>query len=141
MISDIISICSLLLNVVLGYFTIKFGIFDKKPVLTVQSYYDGKKGLVSVIVANKGKTIAKNITLKIIKIYDNEEEWQNGFNNLNKSFKIENVDIPPLNQIEDELIRAVPETMNSSHSFKLEISLEGEKIKKQNLKIKVNRKS
>nr|DAJ17793.1 MAG TPA: hypothetical protein [Siphoviridae sp. ctngg6] len=141
MISDIISICSLLLNVVLGYFTIKFGILDKKPILTAQADYDGKKGLLSVVVANKGKAVAKNVTLKIVKIYDNGEEWHNGINNLNKSFKIENVDIPPLNQIEDELIRAVPETMNSSHSFKVEISLEGEKIEKQNLKIKVNRKS
>lgn len=141
MISDVVSICSFILNVVLGYFTIKFGILDKKPILTAQADYDGKKGLLSVVVANKGKAVAKNVTLKIVKIYDNGEEWHNGINNLNESFSIENVDILPLNQIEDKLIRAVPETFDDSHSFELEITLEGEKIKKQNLRIKANRKS
>lgn len=140
MIPNIVSICSLILNAILICVTIKLGLIDRQPILSTHADYDGKKGLLSIVVANKGKTIAKNVTLKVIKIYDNGEEWHNGVNNLNESFNIENVDILPLNQVEDKLIRAVPETFDSSHSFELEITLEGEKIKKQTLRIKASRK-
>lgn len=141
MIPNIVSIGSLILNAFLIYVTIKLSLIDRQPILSAHADYDGKKGLLSIVAANKGKTIAKNVTLKIIKIYDNGKEWQNGINNLNESFKIENVDILPSNKIEDELIRAVPETISDSHSFELEVTLEGKKIKKQNLRIKANRKS
>lgn len=140
MIPNIVSICSLILNAILICVTIKLGLIDRQPILSTHADYDGKKGLLSIVVANKGKTIAKNVTLKVIKIYDNGEEWHNGVNNLNESFNIENVDILPLNQVEYKLIRAVPETFDSSHSFELEITLEGEKIKKQTLRIKASRK-
>lgn len=140
MIPNIVSICSLILNAILICVTIKLGLIDRQPILSTHADYDGKKGLLSIVVANKGKTIAKNVTLKVIKIYDNGEEWHNGVNNLNESFNIENVDILPLNQVEDKLIRAVPETFDSSHFFELEITLESEKIKKQNLRIKASRK-
>ena len=140
MIPNIVSICSLILNAILICVTIKLGLIDRQPILSTHADYDGKKGLLSIVVANKGKTIAKNVTLKVIKIYDNGEEWHNGVNNLNESFNIENVDILPLNQVEDKLIRAVPETFDSFHSFELEITLEGEKIKKQTLRIKASRK-
>lgn len=141
MIPNIISIISLILNAILICATIKLGLINRQPILSAHADYDGDKGSLSIVVANKGKTIAKNVTLKVIKIYDNGEEWHNGVNNLNKSFSIENVDISPLNQVEDKLIRAVPETLNGSHSFELEMTLEGKKIRKQNLRIKANRKS
>lgn len=141
MIPNIISIISLILNAILIGVTIKLGLINRQPILSAHADYDGNKGSLSIVVANKGKTIAKNVTLKVIKIYDNGEEWHNGVNNLNESFSVENVDISPLNQIEDKLIRAVPETLNGSHSFELEITLEGKKIRKQNLRIKANRKS